>query len=173
MNWYKGHLWPYSPAILQVKVFYSSSILENHIACEICQKYLKLNRRIFRSMYDHTLKVSDRWMKISYNLSDDDHLPAIDIFLIKIVYFILWSYIFGSLRNISGIYMVILIWFPKSNRLDRTSHDPWLSHDRPSPGQFHQSVHVRPTLTSGRTFGDFPFSRNHSDYYIFITTYEK
>ena len=75
----------------------------------------------------------------------------------------------SAINNISGIYIVILIWFPKSNGSDRTCHDPRLSHDRPV-GRTACPCLPKPKICS---FHDFSFSRNQSDYYIFITTYEK
>ena len=96
--------WPYSPAILQVKVFYSSSIvLENRIACERCQKYFKVKLNDLPTVYDHWLKVTGLLIKIPDRIwwipfIDDDRLPEDDIFFIKIGYFISRSYILSSDR---------------------------------------------------------------------------
>ena len=65
LNWFKGQFWPYPPAILQVKVFYSSSIvLENRIACERCQKYFKVKLNDLPTVYDHWLKVTGLLIKV-------------------------------------------------------------------------------------------------------------
>ena len=149
MNWFKGQFWPYSPAILQVKVFYSSSIiLENRIACERCQKYFKVKLNDLPTVYDHWLKVTGLLIKISDPLYWWRSFIGGWCIFIKIAYFISRSYIMSSDRlaqrhqNIFGIHMVILMWFPKSNWLDRTGHDPGPSHGRPVRGRFHGSVHV-------------------------------
>ena len=155
MNWFKGQFWPYSPAILQVKVFYSSFIvLENRIEYERCQKYFKVKLNDLPTVYDHWLKVTGLLIKISDPLYWWRSFTGGWYIFIKIAYFISRSHILSSDRlaqrqqNIFGIHMVILMWFPKSNWLDRTGHDPRPSHGRPVRGRFHRSVHVRQTLSS-------------------------
>ena len=153
MNWYKGHLWPYSPAILQVKVFYSSSIvLENRIACERCQKYFKVKLNDLPTVYDHWLKVTGLLIKIPDPLYWWRSFTGgwYIFYQDRILYFTIVHFEFGSFsstsKDIFDIHMVILIWFPKYNWLDHT--DPRPSHGRPVHGRFHRSIHVRPTLSS-------------------------
>ena len=140
MNWFKGQFWPYPPAILQVKVFYSSSIvLENRIACERCQKYFKVKLNDLPTVYDHWLKVTGLLIKIPDPLYWWRSFTGgwYIFYQDRILYFTIVHFEFGSFsstsKNIFGIQMVILIWFPKYNWLDLTGHDPRPSHGRSCP----------------------------------------
>jgi len=185
MNWFKGQFWPYSPAILQVKVFYSSFIvLENRIEYERCLKYFKVKLNDLRTVYDHWLKVTGLLIKIPDSLYWWRSFTGGWCIFIKIAYFISRSYIMSSGRldqrqqNIFGIHMVILMWFPKSNWLDRTGHLMVVQFVVGSIGLSMCAKLFRVLKFCSRklkfcSFGDFSFSRNQSDYYFFITTYEK
>ena len=74
--------WPYSPAILQVKVFYSSSIiLENRIAYELCQKYVERSFNDVRSFtrsirsFSKNIRSSFWWRSFTRGsyIFDQDH----------------------------------------------------------------------------------------------------